>query len=135
MSAAAAAIVLALAGLSLARAFWEAALCLILLTTGTAMNFGLANTTVQERAPGPLRGRVSALAMLSFVGVMPFASLAMTGLADYAGMRWAMDAGAAAYGIAAFFILTNAGRASLQLPGMQDAGCQMQPEPESAHPR
>lgn len=116
MSAAAADIVLALTGLAFARAFWQAAACLILLTTGTSMNFGLANTTVQERAPGPLRGRVSALAMLSFVGVMPFASLAMTGLADYAGMRWAMGAGAVAYGIASFFILAGAGRSCGQLP-------------------
>jgi MFS family permease len=116
MSLAAANIVLALVGLAFARAFWQAAPCLILLTTGTSMNFGLASTTVQERAPGPLRGRVSALAMLSFVGVMPFASLAMTGLADYAGMRWAMAAGAAAYGIASFFILSGAGRSRGELP-------------------
>ena len=35
------------------------------LAVGTSFNYALANTTVQERAPGPLRGRVSALAMMS----------------------------------------------------------------------
>ena len=116
MSVAAVDIVLALCGLAFARVFWQAALALIALTTGTAMNFGLANTTVQERAPGPLRGRVSALAMLSFVGVMPFASLAMTELADLAGMRWAMGTCAVLYGASAFVIFTGPARNSCELP-------------------
>ena len=65
-------IALALTGLALARVFWQAAVAVAALAVGTSFNFALANTTVQERAPGPLRGRVSALAMMSFVGVMPF---------------------------------------------------------------
>src|SRR5258705_1243007 len=51
------------------------------------MNFGLANTIVQERAPDYLRGRVSAVFMLSFVGLMPVAGLGITGLSDLIGMR------------------------------------------------
>jgi MFS family permease len=116
LAMAAADIVLSLSGLALARAFWQAALAVICLAMGTSLTFGLANTTVQERAPDPLRGRISALAMLSFVGVMPFASLAMTELADLAGMRVAMAAGAAMYALSAFFIFTGPARRVAQLP-------------------
>jgi MFS family permease len=116
MSVAAADIVLSLCGLACARAFWQAAPALITLAMGTSMNFGLANTTVQERAPGPLRGRVSALAMLSFVGVMPVAAVATGELADLAGMRWAMGTGAVLYGLSAFLIFTGPGRSCSELP-------------------
>ncbi len=109
-------VVLALAGLGLARNFWQAAVALAALGVGTAFNFGVANTTVQERAPGTLRGRVSALAMLSFIGVMPFASLGVTALADRIGFRTAIVAGAFGYGTAALFALASAGRRCTELP-------------------
>ncbi len=76
----------------------------------------MANTTVQERAPGPLRGRVSALAMLSFVGVMPFSSLGVTAFADWIGFRTAMVVGAVAYGVAALSLLASGGRRCTELP-------------------
>ncbi len=109
-------VVLSLCGLALARVFWQAALAVITLATGTSMTFGLANTTVQERAPDALRGRISALAMLSFVGVMPFASLAMGELADLAGMRTAMGVGAVIYAVSACFIFAGPGRSSAEIP-------------------
>ena len=114
-------IVLALAGLGLSRNFGQAAPALTALGMGTAFNFGVANTTVQERAPGPLRGRVSALAMLSFIGVMPFASPAVTALADHIGFRTAIVAGAIGYGAAAMFALGGAGRRCTELPAEQAA--------------
>jgi MFS family permease len=116
MLAASMVIMLSLCGLAFARSFWQAAPILITLTMGTSMNFGLANTTVQERAPGPLRGRVSALAMLSFVGVMPFAAVLAGELADLCGMRWAMGVGGVCYGVCAFFILSGPGHACTELP-------------------
>jgi MFS family permease len=61
------------------------------------MNFGLANTIVQERAPDYLRGRVSAVFMLSFVGLMPVAGLGITGLSDLIGMRTALAIAALCY--------------------------------------
>ena len=109
-------IVLALAGLGLSHGFGQAAVALAALGMGTAFNFGVANTTVQERAPGPLRGRVSALAMLSFIGVMPFASPAVTELADHIGVRTAIVAGAIGYGAAALFALGSAGRRCTERP-------------------
>ena len=80
------------------------------LAVGTSFNFALANTTVQERAPGPIRGRVSALAMMSFVGVMPFSAMLMGKLVDFTSIRVAMVTGAAGYAVASFFIFAGPGR-------------------------
>ncbi len=109
-------VVVALIALGLSRNFWQATVALSALGVGTAFNFGVANTTVQERAPGPLRGRVSALAMLSFIGIMPFTSLCVTGLADWIGFRTAMISGAVGYGICALALLAGAGRQAANLP-------------------
>ena len=54
-----------------------------LLAIGFSMNFGLANTIVQERAPSPLRGRISAVFGLSFFGLMPIAGLGIPGRPTY----------------------------------------------------
>ena len=69
------------------------------------MNFGLANTIVQERAPDYLRGRVSAVFMLSFVGLMPVAGLGITGLSDLIGMRAALAIAAGCYAVIALIVL------------------------------
>ena len=60
------------------------------LAIGLSRNFGLAGTIVQERAPAPLRGRISAIFGLSFFGLMPIAGLVITGFADLVGMRTAL---------------------------------------------
>lgn len=77
----------ALAGLATAHQFLVAAGSLIMLTVGGSTLFGIANTIVQERAPGPMRGRVSAIFGLSFFGLLPFASLGITSLGDHIGLR------------------------------------------------
>jgi len=56
-----------------APSFYVAMALLIVNSLGLATNFGLCSTIVQERAPDYLRGRVSAVFMLSFVGLMPIA--------------------------------------------------------------
>ncbi len=109
-------IVLALLGLSAARSFWQAAAALAALAVGTSFNYALANTTVQERAPGPIRGRVSALAMLSFVGVMPFSSLIVTEFADFTSIRLSMAVCAVAYGVVSFVLFAGPGRSCGELP-------------------
>ena len=109
-------IVLGLLGMSVAHVFWQAALSLAALAVGTSFNYALANTTVQERAPGPLRGRVSALAMISFVGVMPFSSLLVTELADFTSIRLAMGVCAAAYGVISFGLFAGPGKNCGELP-------------------
>src|SRR5438045_4589906 len=95
----------AIFGLSRAPSFYIATALLIFNSLGLAMNFGLANTIVQERAPDHLRGRVSAVFMLSFVGLMPVAGLGITGLSDLIGMRTALAIAAGCYGVTALTVL------------------------------
>src|SRR5712692_4147452 len=80
------------------------------LAIALSMNFGLANTIVQEHAPAHLRGRVSAVFGLSFFGLMPIAGLIVTGFSDLIGMRTALAFASVIYGIAAFVVLSMAGR-------------------------
>ncbi|MCX6902013.1 MAG: hypothetical protein NTW03_00755 [Verrucomicrobia bacterium] len=69
----------------------------MMLSPGVSTLIGLANTIVQERAPSPLRGRVSAIAGLSFFGLIPLASLGMTSVADWLGLRTTLLVSAALY--------------------------------------
>ena len=97
----------AIFGLSRAPSFYTATALLIFNSLGLAMNFGLANTIVQERAPDYLRGRVSAVFMLSFVGLMPIAGLGITGLSDLIGMRAALAIAAGCYAITGLIVLAR----------------------------
>jgi MFS family permease len=78
---------------------------MILLTIGTSLLFGLSNTIVQERAPDEVRGRVSAIAGLSFFGVLPFSGLLTSEIADVFGLRAAMLLGALAFAVGAALLL------------------------------
>jgi MFS family permease len=81
-----------------------------LMAVALSMNFGLANTIVQEHAPPALRGRVSAVFGMSFFGLMPIAGLIVPGFSDLVGIRTAMMTSSIIYGVAAFGVLTLAGR-------------------------
>src|SRR5216110_3497306 len=100
----------AIFGLSRAPSFYIATALLIFNSLGLAMNFGLANTIVQERAPDYLRGRISAVFMLSFVGIMPVAGLGVTSLSDAIGMPTAVMIAAIAYGIITLLVLARVRR-------------------------
>jgi MFS family permease len=107
----------AIFSLSRAPSFYLATTVLIFNSLGLAMNFGLANTIVQERAPDYLRGRVSAVFMLSFVGLMPVAGLGITGLSDLIGMRTALAIAAGCYALIALIVLGRVCRQCAQ-PGV-----------------
>jgi MFS family permease len=81
-----------------------------ILAVALSINFGLANTIVQEHAPSELRGRVSAVFGLSFFGLMPIAGLLVTGFSDLIGMRTALAVASVIYAVAAFSVLSLAGR-------------------------
>jgi MFS family permease len=81
-----------------------------LMAIALSMNFGLANTIVQEHAPPALRGRVSAVFGMSFFGLMPIGGLVIPGVSDLIGMRTAMLISSIIYGVAAFLVLSLAGR-------------------------
>ncbi len=99
--------VLAMVGLAAAHFFWQAALCVSVLTLGLNFLFGIGNQLVQERAPDEIRGRVSAVAALSFVGVMPFSGFAVAGLEHWMGMRNALLVCAAGYALVSATMLSR----------------------------
>jgi len=92
-------------GLALAQHLWQAVVSMIVLTLGSSTLFGLANTIVQERAPDYIRGRVSAIAGMSFFGVLPFSGLAVSKFADLVGLRVAMGFAGIAFGLGATALL------------------------------
>ncbi len=96
--------------MSRSHSFFLTACSMGVLAIALSMNFGLANTIVQEHAPSHLRGRVSAVFGLSFFGLMPIAGLIVTGFSDLIGMRTALAFASIIYGIAAFVVLSMAGR-------------------------
>ena len=101
------AVTLAVTGLSRAPSFYVAMALLIVNSLGLATNFGLCSTIVQERAPDYLRGRVSAVFMLSFVGLMPIAGLGVTSLSDLIGMPTALVIAAICYGAITLLVLVR----------------------------
>lgn len=86
-------------GLAMAGSFATAALGFALLTMGLNLLFGIGNQVIQERAPDALRGRVSAVASMSFVAVIPFSGLLTAWLESAVGMRSALGWCALGYGI------------------------------------
>jgi MFS family permease len=131
MSGNAIAVATALFCMSQAVNFWITALSMGLLAIGLSVNFGLANTIVQERAPAHLRGRISAVFGISFFGLMPIAGLLIPGVSDLIGMRTALGVAAIAFGLGASFILRSAGREVCQAPDVPaaDAEAEAQPAP------
>jgi MFS family permease len=110
----------AIVGLALGPSFYVATALLVVNSLGLATNFGLASTIVQERAPDHLRGRVSAVFMLSFVGLMPIAGLGVTSLSDYIGMPKALAIAAVLYGAITIFVLLRV-RKECSEPGTTSA--------------
>ncbi len=107
---------LALFSLSRFNSFILSALAMGVLAIALSLNFGLANTIVQERAPAPLRGRISAVFGLSFFGLMPIAGLGIPSLADYFGMRPTLTVSALAFAVLGSIIVNAAGRTVCEAP-------------------
>ena len=94
-------------GLSFGPSFYVVMALLIVNSLGLATNFGLCSTIVQERAPDYLRGRVSGVFMLSFVGMMPIAGLGVTSLSDFIGMPTALVIASISYGTITLLVLAR----------------------------
>jgi MFS family permease len=60
---------------SLARVEWTMAVFSVLAGAGLMATNSLAMTSIQSAVPGYLRGRVMALFVMAFVGIMPFSAL------------------------------------------------------------
>jgi MFS family permease len=123
-------IVVGLALCSMARSdgFVFSAISMGVLAIGLSANFGLASTIVQERAPAPLRGRISAIFGLSFFGLTPVGSLLTPAFADLVGLRVALIFGGIIYATLAVLILGAAGRAGCEkTPGRVKSEAQPAP--------
>jgi MFS family permease len=99
--------VLAMGLLARAPGFALAAAGCLLLTLGLNFLYGIGNQIIQERAPDALRGRVSAVAALSFVAVIPFSGLMAGMLEKYCGMRTAIALCAAGYAVTVTALLAR----------------------------
>ncbi|MFM7241267.1 MAG: MFS transporter [Opitutia bacterium] len=99
----------ALVSLGKADSFAWAAPTLTGLALGVSTLVGLGNTVVQERSPEEIRGRVSAIAGLSFFGFLPFAGLIMGALADHFGIRQILFGSACCYAVIGCIVLVAAG--------------------------
>jgi MFS family permease len=75
-------------------------ICLAVAIQGVclATTMGLSGSIVQQVVPDELRGRVTSLQTLVFIGIMPFASLLVTKIVDLAGMPLVLIVSALAYG-------------------------------------
>lgn len=80
--------------LSFVRSYTIAAALLVVLGAVFLATVSSINTNLQTAVPNELRGRVMALFVLSFMGMMPFGSLAFGALGDAIGVTWAIFAGA-----------------------------------------
>jgi MFS family permease len=96
--------------MSRSNGFLLTACAMGIIAVALSMNFGLANTIVQEHAPAHLRGRVSAVFGMSFFGLMPIAGLIAPGFSDLVGIRTTLGFASVIYGIAALIVLSMAGR-------------------------
>jgi MFS family permease len=115
---------LALCSMARSDGFVFSAISMGLLAIGLSANFGLASTIVQERAPAPLRGRISAIFGLSFFGLTPVGSLLTPAFADLVGLRLSLVICGIIYGTLAVLVLGAAGR----------TGCEKTPAVPEAEP-
>jgi MFS family permease len=80
--------------LSFTRNHMVVAVLLVALGAVFLATVSSINTNLQTAVPNELRGRVMALFVLSFMGMMPFGSLAFGALGDVIGVTWAIFVGA-----------------------------------------
>jgi MFS family permease len=100
---------------ALALAFYPVARLVIPVTGVAAFSVssvnGRVSQTVQERSPPELRGRVMGIYSMAFNGVMPFAALSITVLADRITYPRAMEIFAVAYAVLGLLLVAAAWRA------------------------
>jgi MFS family permease len=111
-------ILLTISALAWANHLWVAVVACGIQSFAIAHSLGLVSIIIQEEVPDQLRGRVMSLYMLSFSGVMPFATLLITAVADAIGMRVELQAAGILYAVGtAVLLLRLRGHYSPPTPG------------------
>jgi MFS family permease len=95
--------------LSQATGLVWAGISLVSLAVGVSTLVGLANTIVQERSPAELRGRVSAVAGLSFFGFLPFAAIIMGWMTDVFKLRNVLLGSSICYAVIGLLVMLTVG--------------------------
>jgi len=88
-----AAMALGAIALSFSRSYALSSALLVVLGIAFLACVSSLNTNLQTAAPTHLRGRIMALYVVSFMGMMPFGSLAFGALGDLVGPGWAVFVG------------------------------------------
>jgi hypothetical protein len=68
---------------------------------------GRISQTIQHIVPNELRGRVMAAFTMAFTGLMPYASLALAGIADLIGFARMLQVCVVLYAVLAFTVLAR----------------------------
>ncbi len=84
---------LSLIAFSVARTFWSAFGCLVVLGAAMVGALALTNTTLQVSSPPQLRGRVMSFFSLASLGLAPIGSLQAGAVAQAFGTRFALGLG------------------------------------------
>jgi len=100
IGAAAVVILITMSVLAWSQHLWISVAAIALQSFAIANSLGLGSVMVQEAVPDALRGRVMSLYSLMFTGVMPFAALGVTRLADVIGMRLELQLAGVCYAVA-----------------------------------
>jgi MFS family permease len=99
---------------------WVAVAAVALQSLAIAQYMGLISIVVQEMVPDALRGRVMSLHTMMFMGVMPFSTLLVSGLAEWWGMRPELQGAAIGYAMAGAFLIWRLLRRNAATPGPGD---------------
>ncbi len=94
-------------GLSYTHSLGPAVALIVVLSFAVSSLMGRISQTIQHVVPGELRGRVMAVFSMTFTGLMPFAALGLSALADVIGYARVLRIAAVLYAIGATFVLAR----------------------------
>jgi hypothetical protein len=102
----------------------------LLLSFSVSSLMGRISQTIQRVVPNELRGRVMGVFGIAFTGLMPYAALALSGLADLLGFAAMLQICAVLYvGLAVYFLLRVPPlQAHLGVPGSEPSSAAMPPQ-------
>jgi predicted MFS family arabinose efflux permease len=100
-------VALGIGGLAVAPGFVMAVVAMAFFGCFWIWLFAATNTAIQLTSPPPLLGRMLGLYQLAVIGPIAVGSVAVGGLAEAVGIRWALGLSAAALGVWGLWSLLN----------------------------